>query len=163
MAGYMGFGMQSWIYKRKLRKPFSKRGKVPTFSSLPLYSREFKLKPSIKRNKKLIGLLTISITLLLTTTVVIYGFKFHKYESTQSELVKEINLEKNKGAFQFLLNSGKNRFYSNNFLGAYSELVLAHKICSQDKDVINLLIETSRILCKSDLKYCEALDNYLDL
>ena len=163
MAGYMGFGMQSWIYKRILRKPFSKKGQVPTFSSLPLYFREFKLKPSIKRNKKLISLLTVLITLLLTTTVVIYGFKFHKYESTQSELVNEINLKKNEEAFQFLLKSGRNRFYSKNYFGAYSELVLAHKICSEDKDVINLLIETSRALCQSDLKYCEALDNYLEL
>ena len=163
MGGYMGFGMQSWIYKRKLRKPFSKRGKVPTFASLPVYSREFTIKPSIKSNKKLIGWLIIIITLLLSTIVIIFGFKFHEYESVQSELVYEVNLKNDKKAFHFLLDSGKDRYYSNNFLGAYSEFVLAHQINSENKEILNLLIETSRILCENDLKYCEALDNYLDL
>lgn len=49
--GYMGFGMQSSVYKRHPRKPFSKRGKVPSFSPLLNYTRTFSLKPHIKENK----------------------------------------------------------------------------------------------------------------
>ncbi|WP_299381402.1 hypothetical protein [uncultured Lacinutrix sp.] len=154
MAGYMGFGMQSWIYKRKLRKPFSKRGKVPTHSSLPLYSRVFKLQRSVKKNKKQNAVLTLLIIFSLLILGVLTFSNIFKYEKQHKEFVSEMKDIKNQEAFIFLLNSGKERLNANNFSGAYSEFVLAYTINSQNEEVVRLLEETSSVLCKTDKKYC---------
>ncbi len=62
--GYMGFGMNSYAYKRKPRKPFSK-SKISSFIGLQHYSRSFKLQLSKNENKKLTGLKTILIVGLI--------------------------------------------------------------------------------------------------
>ncbi len=43
----MGLGMQSWVYKMRPRKPYSKERK-PSFTAVPNYHRTFKLQPSKK-------------------------------------------------------------------------------------------------------------------
>ena len=43
--GYMGLGLQKWIYTMRPRKPFSMQRKG-SFTAVPTYSREFKLQYS---------------------------------------------------------------------------------------------------------------------
>jgi hypothetical protein len=160
--GYSGLGMQSWIYKRKLHRPFSRRGKIPTFASLPLYSRTFALKPKSKENRRVVGLTTIAIILLFFSALYILGSKWHHYESSRERKRARVYSEFNETAVQFLLNSGKSRLSKNNVSGAYSEFVLANKIDPKNENVVNLLIETTYILCTEDQRYCDALEHYLD-
>lgn len=160
--GYSGLGMQSWIYKRKLHRPFSKRGKVPTFASLPSYTRTFILKPKSKENRRVVGFTTIAIILLFFSALYILGSKWHQYESSRERNRALVHSEFNDTAFQFLLNSGKSRLSKNNVSGAYSEFVLANKIDPKNENVVNLLIQTTYILCIEDQRYCDALEQYLD-
>lgn len=160
--GYSGLGMQSWIYKRKLHRPFSKRSKVPTLASLPLYSRTFTLKPKSKESRRVVGYTTIAIILLFFSASYILGNKLHQYEASRLRNQAIVQSEHNDTAFQFLVNSGKSRLSKNNVSGAYSEFVLANKIYPKNKNVINLLIETTHILCVEDQRYCDALQHYLD-
>lgn len=163
MMGYSGLGMQSWIYKRKLHKPFSKRGKVPSFHSLPLYSRTFSLKSKNKSNTRRLGLITVTIILLFCSALYIFGNKFTSYNKQYSVLMEEYKENLNAEAFSFLMNSGKNRFRANNIEGAYSEFSLAYKIEPKNEELLNLLIETSNLLCENKSKYCEDLEKYMNL
>ncbi|WP_299887843.1 hypothetical protein [uncultured Lacinutrix sp.] len=163
MAGYMGFGMQSWIYKRKMRKPFSKRGKVPTFNPLQKYSRTFKLKPTIKRNKRLSGFITVFTIVTLVFFTFLFCNKFFEHEKAYNRPINVAKTYKNTTAFNFLLNSGISRLSNNNVHGAYSEFVLAHKINPDNDQVINLLIETTNILCEEDIYYCNELEKFLKI
>ena len=71
MMGYMGFGMQRWVYKMKPRKLFSFERK-PSFEALPKYRREFKLKPRSYEEKPLLSLIIIiSVVLILAFIAII--------------------------------------------------------------------------------------------
>ena len=110
MVGYMGFGMQSWLYKKRPRKPFTKRGQVPSFTPLHSNTRTFSIKPHLKKNNIYAGLITlvaISISILL---VVNYSQKFVSYSQERSELIEYNNSKQENYTFNFLLNSGKKRF-----------------------------------------------------
>lgn len=162
MAGYMGFGMQSWLYKKRPRKPFTKRGQVPSFTPLHSYTRTFSIKPHVKKNNVYAGLITlvaISISILL---VVNYSQKFVSYSQERLELIEYNTSTQESYAFSYLLNSGKQRLLSNNILGAYSEFNLAYNIRPDSKELNQLLVETLSILCSDDIKYCDVLDNFLD-
>ncbi len=161
--GYMGFGMQRWIYKRHLRKPFSKRESIPTFSPLSNYSREFKLQPSVEENEKLNGFLTLAIIFVFIIFLFFLSSKFVSYTNNQSISISLMNESKDNEAFEFLLKSGKNRLLSNNILGAYSEFNLAHNIRPNDKELNQLMIETLGILCVNEEKYCDKLDVILNI
>jgi len=160
--GYSGLGMQNWIYKRKLHKPFTKRGKVPTFHSLPKHSRTFKLKPTIKTNKRLFGFKIICIIIVLGFFTYTFSTKFIAHEKVYNQSSKNGTVYKNEIAFDFLLNSGISRLSRNNVSGAYSEFVLAYRIKPENEQVINLLIETTSILCKKQADYCIELEKFLD-
>ncbi len=162
MAGYMGFGMQSWLYKRRPRKPFTKRGQVPSFTPLYSYTRTFSLKPHIKKNNIYLGLLTLLLIGLSVLFVINYTQKFISYSKERSELIESNTLKQDNDAFNFLLNSGKKRLLSNNVLGAYSEFNLAYNIKSDNKELNQLLIETLSILCSQDIEYCDDLDGVMD-
>lgn len=160
--GYMGFGMQRWIYNRSLRKPFSKRGQIPSFSAIPKYSRTFKIIPHIPESKPkyvVIGIVTfislLFLTKLYTNKFVLYS---NNYTKVNQERLKAIDIE----AFNFLLNSGKLHLKRNNISGAYSEFILAYKVNPNNKKLNQLLIETLSILCKKDISYCAELNGFLD-
>ena len=124
--GYMGFGMQRWIYSRNPRKPFVK-GKIPSFTAVKTYDRNFKLQPSkpfgrffIFISILLLGLF-FSIIYLKKDEFLIHSNKIHNQEN---ERLAQID----KDAFKFLMKSGIHRLESNNIVGAYSEFKLAANI-----------------------------------
>lgn len=162
MSGYMGFGMQSWIYKKSPRKPFSKRESLPSFSPLPNYSRKFKLKPSVNENKDLNNFLTLVIILVFAIFLFFLVNRFVAYSNNQAISITAINESKDNEAFDFLMKSGKSRLLSNNIFGAYSEFNLAYNIKPKDKELNELMIETLGILCVSEEKYCDRLDVILN-
>ncbi len=159
--GYMGFGMQSWVYKMRPRKPFSMERKK-SFDPLPNYSREFKIQPSKNENVKLKGILTIISALVLCFIFVSSGVKFKELSIIHSVKMEKIRNQKDMVAFNFLMGSGVYRLKHNNIQGAYSEFKLAQNIFPENKEAYQLLLETTRILCKNDNKYCDELDLLMD-
>ncbi len=162
MGGYMGFGMQKWIYSRNLRRQLYMRDRIPSFTSLPKYSRTFTIKPKIKERPKLKGILII---LIVFSVVLIGGVNyknFISYSNRQTVLVNDFSKLKDKKAFNFLLNSGKSRIYRNDIIGAYSEFKLAYNIDLVNKELNQLFIEILYILCDQDDKYCNELDTHID-
>ena len=63
--GFMGFGMQKWIYTMRPRKPFSMQRKG-SFTAVPSKSRKFKLQPL--ENK---GSCNLAIVLLIIFSLLI--------------------------------------------------------------------------------------------
>ncbi len=162
MGGYMGFGMQKWIYSRNLRRQLYMHDRILSFTSLPKYSRNFTIKPKIKEHPKLKGILIIFIVFSVALIGGVNYKNFISYSNRQTVLVNDFSKLKDKKAFNFLLNSGKGRIYRNDIVGAYSELKLAYKIDSTDKELNQLIIETLSILCSQNNEYCNELDLYMD-
>ncbi|WP_158851137.1 hypothetical protein [Algibacter sp. L1A34] len=161
MGGYMGLGLQKWIYSRDPQKKMFKKERLKSFTALPKYSRTFILKPSIKENKKLNGLLTVVFSFLILS---VFTFNhFVDYSNKQSQRIIKITNFKNLEAFNFLVNSGENRLRTNQIKMAYSEFKLAYNINSENKELNQLMIETLSILCSNDNKYCDELDAILDV
>jgi hypothetical protein len=161
MSGYMGFGMQSWLYKKRPRKPFAKRGQVPSFSPLHNYSRTFSLKPHVKKNNLLTGLFTLAILILSAYFVFTYCDRFTDYSNQHRQLVIVQTQKQDEQGFNFLINSGKRRLSNNNVKGAYSEFHLAYNIRPENEELNRLLLETLSILCSEEIKYCDKLDYHL--
>ena len=153
--GYMGFGLQKWIYTMRPRKPFSSHRRE-TCTSIPRYSRDFKLQPS--KNK---GTLNLGIVLLavLSTIVISNATKWSAYENKLYKSQLEYRRLQDEKAFTFLFNSGIYRLKKNNIEGAYSEFKLAQKIYPRDNELKQLLLETLILLCQKDTKYCQELDD----
>lgn len=158
MGGYMGFGLQKWIYSRKPRTKMYVRNRLSSFTPLINYSRNFQLKPSIRENKLLNGILTIGILIFMVILMSLLIQKFTIYSKRQSEKIITMNGIENQKAFNFLINSGTNQLKQDNITGAYSEFLLAYEIYPNNEELYQLLIETLSILCEDDKVYCKDLD-----
>ena len=159
--GYMGFGMQSWVYKMRPRKPFSMERKM-SFDPLTKYSRQFKIQPSVNKNVRLKNLLLVLSILIMIPLLFNISMGFVDYNRNHYRLMGKRIQNENKEAFDFLIDSGKYRLSINNFIGAQSEFKLAVKIYPENKEAYQLLIETTSILCDNDNKYCDELVLLMD-
>lgn len=162
MGGYMGFGMQQWIYTRIPKKKMYKRERIPSFTPLDKYSRTFAIKPSVKENKTLRGLITLCFISFTIVVLIVYLPKFTAYSNGHTQSVHEALKKQNITAFNFLINSGKNRLRTNRVLEAYKEFKLAYAINSNNDELQILLTQTLSILCEKDLKYCNELEVFLN-
>jgi len=160
MGGYMGFGMASWIYKQRPRKPFSMRRSKPTCNTLETYNREFKLQPSKKASKLYIYF--VLIVIILASVGCYYKMpEFIAYSDNIYLQKQEKEIRLNNEAFNFLINSGVSRLRQDNLIGAYSEFKLAYNIYPKNEKLNQLLIETLSILCENNNSYCSDLDDIL--
>lgn len=151
--GFMGFGMQKWIYTMRPRKPFTMNRRV-SFTVIPTYKREFKLQPSKNHLKFYFGIVfAILIAIVLTSWIP----KWLEYARIRNEQEITFTIKKNNEIFEFLLKSGKKRLYHGQISGAYSEFKLAYKIRPNDEKLNQLLLETLEILC---LEYGRSCNNY---
>ncbi|TYA71811.1 hypothetical protein [Seonamhaeicola marinus] len=161
MAGYMGFGMQKWIYSRNPRRKLYKRDRIPAFTALDSYSRTFALKPSIGENKVVRGAITLFFILSLIVILVPITKMFTQYSNNHAKAVYKHQQIRNEKDFNFLVSSGKTRLSQNRVIGAYSEFKLAYAINSKDKALNDLILQTLTILCENNNKFCEELDAML--
>ena len=122
--GYMGLGMQKWIYTMRPRKPFSleRRGFTNT---IPLYQRKFKIQPSQKSYQAFIGVAIILIFIIVVASGM-NSFMSYSYKINQEILENRRSF--NAYAFEFLIDSGKDRLKQRNYAGALSEFELAMNI-----------------------------------
>ncbi len=149
--GYMGFGLQKWIYTMRPRKPFSTERKA-SFTKLPVYSRTFKLQAS--ENKGIYYDFSIVIFILLSIFVIVsVPFWFD-----HNRKVNQLYETQDQYAFNFLMKSGIWRFDKQNYNGAYSEFKLAYAIRPDDEKLNDYLFKTLNVLCLENNSYCEELD-----
>ncbi|WCO03318.1 hypothetical protein [Psychroserpens ponticola] len=145
--GYMGFGMMSWTYKQRARKPFSKRKGKPVYSTLTKYS------------SSLVEVVIVCVFLVAFYVMIPRIADKGNDRRQQEQSTREYQDHR---AFKFLMNSGKQRLKRNRVEEAYSDLKLAHDIKPNDEKINQLLIETLSILCVNDNNYCKALDRMLN-
>lgn len=159
--GYMGFGMQSYIYKRRPRKPFAKRSRIPSFNPLTEKKQIFKLKKHANADKYQVGLGLVVSVLLVAILMINFGFKIKAHTNTQVDLAKAHLIKSDQDAFAFLVESGKDRLNRGNAEGAYAEFKLAYKIYPNNQELDKLLIETLSVICVEANLYCTELNQYL--
>lgn len=162
MFGYMGFGMQSHVYKKRARKPFSKRSKIVAFVPLHTNLRIFKLRKRASENLKVNGIDLILAVLISLFLIFSFVNNVKRYTASHYLEVQTKVQERDSVAFNFLINSGISRLKQDNATGAYSEFKLAYQIDSSNKELYQLLTETLSALCTDDVKYCEELDDLLN-
>jgi len=152
--GFMGFGMQKWIYTMRPRKPFSIQRKS-SFTSVPTYSRNFKLQYSKNNENYNFGILLFFVVVIVTSFAIPNWL-------TQARLHNEevIALEQHKEdqAFEFLKRSGEKRLRTQNYKGAFSEFKLAYAIKPNDKEMNQLLLEVVSLLCEQNEVYCKEFE-----
>jgi len=100
--GFMGFGMQSWVYKRCPRKPFSKRGRIPSFSPLPKYSRTIKIKSHVKESKYKYAFFYLIAFISLVFLMKTFTTTFTLYTNNHRRVLLENTKQKDIEAFNFL-------------------------------------------------------------
>ncbi|MGV6832510.1 MAG: hypothetical protein ACWA5P_13230 [bacterium] len=136
--GYMGFGLQNWIYRRRPRKPFSKKTR-PTFYALPNYEREFKIQPSKDDNMsipKLVPILLIVFLVFFLTK----GIKdFMDYSKDLNSFATQRNAEKSSKAFKYLVDAGEWRLLHHHYDEALRKFEFAREIYPEDERLINFL------------------------
>lgn len=158
--GYMGFGMLSWVYNMKPRKPFSVERKT-SFTAVPVYKRKFKLQHSKPSTKK-VALIALIILLIVTPVSFSMVNQFLKHSKTITTAKQKLDKKEDEIAFDFLLESGINRLYSKDYKGAFSEFKLAYKINPKHLQTQTLIIETLTVLCVNNNDYCSYLDKFLN-
>lgn len=159
--GYMGFGMQKWIYSRNPKKVLFDRKGIPSFNPLQSYSRTFSIKPNIPVNKTFMGILSFVIGIILLFIGTFSFVSFNHYSKAHTQEMNDLEACENKKAFRFLMASGKERLKMNQIHGAYSEFKLAYKIYPNSKELHDYLAETLLVLCEKDQKYCSDLNVFL--
>lgn len=159
--GYMGFGMMSWTYKQRARKPFSKHKSKPVCSTLPKHNREFKIQPSkqIRNHSSFIEILIVLVIMAAFYVIIPQIVEKGNNRRQQKQL---ISMYQDNAAFSFLINSGEQRLKRNQIIGAYSEFKLAYTIKPNDEKVNQLLLETLSVLCVDGNNYCIELDKVLN-
>ncbi len=161
MFGYMGFGMQSYVYKRRPRKPFDKHTKVPSFSPLTEPPRTFTPKAHKKENNIESALRLIIYTVFFLVVSVLLMNRLNTYFNDHRFNLEQGLKTRDNNAFNFLFNSGKRRLSRGNLEGAYKEFVLAYAIQSNHEELNQLLVETSGALCHENNIYCQKLERHL--
>lgn len=153
--GYMGFGLQKWIYTMRPRKPYSIQRKG-SFTEIPSYKIKFKLQPSKDIRPYNFGILLV---LLL---VLVVGFSVPKWLSqakAHQKKVTALKTYKANKAFDFLMTSGKRRLKVGNLSGAFSEFKLAKAIQPNHPELKQLYFETLRKLCIQNEVNCTPFDS----
>lgn len=163
MGGYMGLGLQQWIYSRDPQKKMFKKQPLKSFTALPKYSRTFKLQSNRKENKKLNGFITVlfGFSALLLSIFTINHFV--DYSDKHDQDIINTKKKKDLETFSFLVNSGENRLINNHPFGAYSEFKLAYKVNPESERLNQLIIETLSILCVDNNEFCKELDYTLEV
>ncbi|MBF8149967.1 hypothetical protein ITJ86_08655 [Winogradskyella sp. F6397] len=151
--GYMGLGLQKWIYAMRPRKPFSMQRKG-SFTAVPTYSREFKLQYSNNEGSYNFGIILFLIMVLVIALAIPRWIEDSRLRH-QQELAWAI--QKDNYAFNFLLKSGKWRLNKGRISGAYSEFKLAYAIKPDNVELNALLLETLEILCLDYNRHCDDL------
>jgi len=152
--GYMGFGMQKWIYTMRPRRPYSMQRK----GSFTKVQHCYKTTKGAKQSDTVDVLILIAIVLIMIVSILVIHPRWMAYENNLDAYKNEVAISNNQFAFKFLMNSGRHRFLHQNYEGAYAEFKLAKAIYPNNPEVNNLLRKTLIKLCIQEKVYCSDLD-----
>lgn len=140
--GFMGFGMQRWIYTQRPRQFFSKERKS-IGNSLPSYTNRIDTTQRVISSKKwiykpthwTIKVLIVSTFLILMglITLSLFGmvYKGNALISLTNDITSNVihqqKLEKDE-AYSLLTNSGRQLYQKGDYHEAFNELMRAHKL-----------------------------------
>jgi tetratricopeptide (TPR) repeat protein len=175
--GYMGFGLQKWIYNQKPRKPFKKRestlgheyieiGNVKDFTlgdSIPPSPEgvEERILESKKRNRlnnkldRIQGIFIIVIVVSILTIIYIKSRQPNTNSSKYGYTPPSYDAsDKEKDAIALFLKSGINLLQWNQIESAEEEFERALKIDPENIEVLNYYVLTLSFDCEQNNKNC---------
>lgn len=174
--GYLGFGLQKWIFTQRPRKPFSKETKsscntisqpeLKGFNNLMSDSSnaetlDKKIQERSKRMDErrivsaLVGLLFLAILVFLLY-ISFSGFSNAIKRSPESvKLAKEQVKKDNELAFDLAVKSGTNRLANGEYDLAIKELERALRLKPSDVDAERALAEAYNMTCLKSNKNCD--------
>lgn len=144
--GYMGFGLQNWIYRQRPRKPFSKQTKS-NFEPLPTYNREFNLQKNDNYSKGYNS--TYVLVILLVLSVIFIYILFDYVIIGNSKTTPQVKQD-NKESLDIIIESANNYRKYSEWKSAQKELELALKLDPNNLVVNKLYIQTLFSLCLED-------------
>jgi tetratricopeptide (TPR) repeat protein len=175
--GYMGFGLQKWIYTMKPRKPFKKRSENFGYETNESHERRFKLKEQtlanperlderinkdrkrIKLNIKLdrIHSIIYIISLFVIAIVVFVGVRDFGVSQSQENyrIIKSRQAQEKERSLSFLLKSGI--YYLNNteIESAIKEFELALGVDPTSSDALYYYVLSLSVDCELSNRNCE--------
>lgn len=175
--GYMGFGMQKWIYSRRARKPFTRRSletgdtvEKYTVGDLNIKGRTHRThlspeerKETLRRisrrslNNKILNII-ISVSLITITVVVLVNIKPWKANGFSEQYILDENrkeLVEKSEVFELSMEYGKSYLKRNAYESAIKEFRHALKVFPEDKEALDYLV-------KAYVKDCISNDNNCD-
>lgn len=164
--GYIGFGLQKWIYKQKARRPFSNsRNGISEDSSfsknfnVPVgaYNKEQAIENIDKRKKRdffIVG----SLIVIIVGVGFIFSNSFSIYENKnlQNKLDKELVFKLE--SYTILIDSGDKYFENDDYLIASAEYELAYKV-KPSAELKKKLLLCYFELCKDNSDFCLKYNN----
>ncbi len=183
--GYMGFGMQKWIYSQKPRKPFSKE-RTPGYDTLPGHSNDefsdgglpsqnmesiderisegkFRIKSHWIRNR--IGDFIIASVIIVIIILVIIRFVSQTGIWSSEDLSARQKAEsETRRAYELSMEYGIGHFEKGEHDEAIVEFKNALRLYPQDNVALDALAATYYKLCLTENRYCnEAILSYNQL
>ena len=164
--GYIGFGLQKWIYKQKARRPFSNsRNGISEDSSfsknfnVPVgaYNKEQAIENIDKRKKR--DFFIVGSLIVIIVGVGFYfsnSFSIYENENLQNKLDKELGFKLE--SYTILLDSGDKYFKNGDYLIASTEYELAYKV-KPSVELKKKLLSCYFELCKDNSKFCLKYNN----
>jgi hypothetical protein len=175
--GYMGFGLQKWIYNMKPRKPFKKSNKNSGFENYDQSNREFKLKESYSSNPEIlderineakrrikfnIRLDNIHSSIYIISLLALAIFAFfginnygERNQETQT-IMSSRKLQEEKNALTVVMKSGINYLNNNEIENAIKEFELAITIEPKSEEALYYYVLSLSIDCENNNRNCES-------
>lgn len=182
--GYMGFGLQKWIYNLKPRKPFKKGTKGAGYETYQINRYdEFKLKDTGTNNPELadlrlneakkrfaistqnerlfIGLIIIGI--IVTIALIYRGVENFRSKGNENSKTTTSKISKERlYALELLIKSGKQYLLNNEINYAINDFKLALNIDTINPVALYYLTLALSIDCEKNLRSCAETIEYFE-
>jgi tetratricopeptide (TPR) repeat protein len=185
--GYMGFGLQKWIYQMKPRKPFKKGNKIAGYETQDIHNqKEFNLKETYSTNpeiienrlkeakkksllnwrKQLAYSVLVVFALMSVFALIYYGKSDSIFSGSQDQykLMAQKDRQEKAEALDLLIKTGKHHLYNNEIENAITNFKLALNIDPDNSLALYNLILALSVDCENNSNNCEeAIEYYIKL
>ncbi|MCK9451163.1 MAG: tetratricopeptide repeat protein [Bacteroidales bacterium] len=182
--GYMGFGLQNWIFRQRPRPAFSKDRK-PTGDTIPrLDTKEFSIAGRTQKNpeqieqnkryyldsirkrsiKEKIVSSIILITILLSVFLLYKHQPWKKYEVSNEDLIlaQQRAEQQKKAVFEMTLSYGNRKLLGGEIESAIKEFEHALKIFPNSMEASEGVAKSYLLDCETNQNNCEKAKKLLD-
>ena len=182
--GYMGFGMQNWIFRQRPRRAFSKDRK-PTGDTIPrLVTKEFNISGRAQKNPEQIeqnkryylgrirkrSIKDKIVSALILAAIFLSVFLLYKYQpwkrfevSKEDLILAQQRVEKRKkAAFDMTLSYGNRKLVDGEIESAIKEFEHALKIFPNSLEAMVGLAKSYLMDCETNRNNCEKAKKLLD-